>query len=236
MTQPGFESDPWELRAPNLCPVLLSAGISFPLGPGFGLDPCSPGEADQRGAVAKLGPVCGPHQVTLARRLPALSFTSSPWRWQSFCPGHCEGGTSQSFADHLPRHMHPLTPLCTHPHTCPLRYTHTLVYPCANPRKCKSTLPSPTLARIHTHTLAHCGHTASRTHSRSPCLTHPDRRAHARTYTHTHTRAAGGPVIAAAAPALSHLTTHGPRCLHGGQRLAFLSPRAHSVSLSHFSF
>lgn len=34
-----------------------------------------------------------PHQVTLASHLPALSVTSLPWRWWSFCPSRCEAGT-----------------------------------------------------------------------------------------------------------------------------------------------
>lgn len=60
----------------------------------------------------------------------------------------------------------------------------------------------PAHARTHapTHTLAHCGRTASRTHPHA----HPSSYVRA----HAHTRAAGSPVIATVAPALSHLTTH----------------------------
>lgn len=133
------------------------------------------------------GRVSAPATVKLAH--PKASLTTSAiltHTARAHTPSYPYAHISHTRA-HTASHMPSSTPVQTHVSArarCPLPCSHAYAH------------PRTLWTRGLTHTL-----------SRSPCLTHPRTRAHART--HTHTRAAGGPVLAAAAPALSHSATHG---------------------------
>lgn len=185
----------------------------FPPGASFGLHSHLPWEAAQRGTGAKPGPclwsllrvplasrplawavlpslgdggVPAQGMVTSGRVLPAVLTTHPLTHVHTYTPVHAHTASS-AHPSHSP------SPTCTN--TVSLTHPHTSM--------CTHRIMSVTPLAL-THTPSHtCGHTSSH----SPFLTW--------VHTHTHTRAAGRPVMASVAPALSHSTPTRWRFFHG---------------------
>lgn len=136
-----------------------------------------------------------------------------------------------------PSHTCTCTPLLTAVSTPPLTSSHTCTHTVSHTHPVYTNhhipmgihtseghVPSHVCTHAPTHTLAHCGRTASRTHPHA----HPSSHVRAR----AHTRAAGSPVIATVAPALSHLTTHGAVFLSWKPTFGFSFTPIFSLSFS----